>query len=139
MSDKERDFNEFKEHVYDTFGLEQKKKDDDFNATVTAGGRTVEFKTCLLSGMANDGEDTPMAMFVGRFDLHEFGIILMSQLRAVYKILQREFEMDNPEAEDFVVFCLANAIKIEEEAKRRVARGEAEYGESVLKMTKDNS
>lgn len=112
---------------------------DDFNAIVTAGGRTIEFKTCLLSGLADDGEDTPMAMFTGKFDLGPFGLVLMSQLRAVYKILVTEFQMDADTAEDFVIFCLANGIKVENESQRRRDNGEIDLGETVLKMTKDNS
>lgn len=114
-------------------------KNNDFIATVTAGGRTIDFKTCLLAGIADDSEDFPMAMFTGKFDLGQFGMVLCTQLRAVYKILLNEFDMDSMQAEDFVIFCLANGIKIENEAQRRRNNGETDYGETVLKMTKDNS
>jgi hypothetical protein len=112
--------------------------DDKFNATVTAHGRTVEFKSALMSGIPEDDESGPMAMFVGRYDLGEFGIMLMCQLRAVNKILTREFEMGDEQAEGFVGFCYENAIRIEDEAREASERGEP-FGEHILKMTKDNS
>lgn len=139
MSGKQNELDELKQFVHDHFEMEKEKVDDNFSAIVKAGGREVIFKSCLLSGIAEDGNETPMAMFVGRFHLGEFGVVLMSQLRAVYKLLLREFDMNKLQAEDFVIFCLANAIKVEEEAQERIKNGDPFEGETVTKMTKDNS
>jgi hypothetical protein len=102
--------------------------------SVELDGTVYKLKTALVGGLLHDDPSYPMAFYAGKLALEEIGMSLLHALRAVIKIQVDVHEFTLEESEEFVLFCLAEAMSREE---RRLKMG-SDDSDTVLRMTKHN-
>lgn len=76
----------------------------------------VFLKTAIIGGEMKD--DSPMGMYSGALDVGDFGVALMHSNRAALKVMQDTFQLDIIQAQGFLMECIVEAIRRENEAKK---------------------
>lgn len=95
------------------------KDSEDSHITVSFCGETFVLKNVFIGGR-NVKDDSPLGVYSGVIDVAEMGVSLLAMFRAILRTTREEMNMPISAAEDFIVFCLAEAIKREtEESKER--------------------
>lgn len=85
----------------------------------------------LLGGGINK-DDHPTAFYAGDFSPEKMGIALMHILRAVIKSQREVLEVPLERSEDFILFCLAEAMR-----RERIDRHKSsEESDTIMSMTK---
>jgi hypothetical protein len=102
--------------------------------TINLDGQIFKLKTALVGGIIHGDPEYPMAFYAGKLALEEIGMSLLHALRAIIKIQLDVHQFTLPQTEEFIVFCLAEAIRREE---RRLLMGDDE-SDTVLRMSKHN-
>lgn len=88
------------------------KDSDDAKVTVSFAGESFVLKNTFIGGRSVEDEH-PIGVYSGVLDISEMGISLLSMFRAILRTTREEMGMPTKIAEDFILFCLAEAIKKE--------------------------
>ena len=87
-------------------------------ALITISFEDKEFKmtNAFIGGSLDDARKTPIGMFTGSVDIGDMGVALLTVIRTVLQTTTTEIGMSLEQSADFVVVCLAEAMKREEQA-----------------------
>jgi antitoxin component of RelBE/YafQ-DinJ toxin-antitoxin module len=88
------------------------KSSDDAVVTISLAGESFAIKNAFIGGREVDG-DNPIGMYSGVLDIAEMGLSLLSMFRAILRTTRQELGMPVDVAEDFILFCLSEALKKE--------------------------
>lgn len=96
------------------------KDSEDAYVTVTFAGDTFVLNNVFIGGISiKDGN--PIGVYSGMLDVAEMGLSLLAMFRAILRTTREEMGMSPEITEDFMVFCLAEAIKKESEEEKILA------------------
>ena len=89
-------------------------------AVLTISFEDKEFKmtNAFIGGSLNDSRKTPIGMFTGSVDVGDMGVALLTVMRTVLKTTTSEIGMSMEQSADFIVVCLAEALKREEQEQK---------------------
>jgi hypothetical protein len=96
------------------------KDSEDSHITVSFCGDTFILKNVFIGGR-NTKDDSPMGVYSGVLDIAEMGISLLTMFRAILRTTREEMGMPTDTTEDFILFCLAEAMKRENEESKQQA------------------
>lgn len=81
---------------------------------------TLHFENIFIGGQLTGGHRDHVSFYSGELNLGEMGVTLMTLLRGVIRITGEECGLSASKAEDFISFCLAEAVKREGEALKKI-------------------
>jgi hypothetical protein len=107
---------------------------DDKFVSIKFDDHSYKLKHVLMGGVTDGDPEYPMGMFAGNMSIENLGMCVLHAFRAAIKINVDAHGMTVGQSEEFLLFCLAEALRREE---RRVRLGD-DYEDSVLRVTKHN-
>jgi hypothetical protein len=102
--------------------------------TCDVDGQIIKLKSALVGGLIYGDPEYPMAFYAGKLALEEMGMCLLHALRATIKIQVDVHKFSIKETEEFILFCVAEALRREE---RRIMNG-GQDPDTVMRFTKHN-
>jgi len=99
-------------------------------------GEVIYIKNALIGARMEDNDHTPFSVYAGQMDIGEIGLSLLHILRAVLKINVDEMGLSMNLAEDFVLFTLKEAVKLENLRRDDVTKNRSV--EAFVKKYMDN-
>ena len=99
-------------------------------------GEAIEIKNALIGARMENEDNTPFSVYAGTMDIGELGLSLLHIFRAVLKINTEEMDMPMNLAEDFVLFTLKEAVRLEKARRDDVTKNRSM--EAFVKKYMDN-
>jgi hypothetical protein len=99
-------------------------------------GEPVEIKNALIGARMEDNDHTPFSVYAGQLEISEVGLSLLHILRAVLKINTEEMGMSLDTSENFILFTLQEAVKLEKLRRNDVTKNR--NVEAFIKKYMDN-
>ena len=99
-------------------------------------GEIIYIENALIGARMEDKDHTPFSVYAGQMDIGEIGLSLLQIFRAVLKINMDEMDMPMRTAEDFILFTLKEAVRLETERKDDVTKNRSI--ETFVKKYMDN-
>lgn len=99
-------------------------------------GEVIYIKNALIGARMEDKDHTPFSVYAGQMDIGELGLSLLHIFRAVLKINVEEMDMPSHSAEDFILFTLKEAVRLENARRDDVTKNRSV--EAFVKKYMDN-
>jgi hypothetical protein len=110
-------------------------KDNDI--IIIAKGEMTIFKSALISGTVEHGEDEkPISVYCGRRNIEDLGVDLLYTLRTVLRICKRELYIEPDKIDEFMILTLITAMQMEQEEEKGENGIHDFIQERMTKMTK---
>lgn len=85
---------------------------------IRVGTEEIKAKNVFIGGFKDDGSEDIIACYGGVLDPAEMGLSLMHLHRATMRIMVNQLRMPLDKAEEFMLLCLAEAVRREEAQER---------------------